>query len=318
VSGRPLKITVLLGGVSAEREISLITGRGVAAALREAGNEVHELDPLDPIGAVRQRELLECDVVFVALHGGWGEDGRVQALLELAGKAYVGSGPTACALAMDKILSKLVFRSMGVPTADWRALCGDESVEQLLSAREDLGGEVVLKPADEGSAIGVSLCPDEGGLRAAWEDPARRAGRWLLERYIPGRELTLPMVWGEATPVIEIVPKEGFYDYRNKYTAGCSTYHCPAEIPGETAEAVLEAGRRLWPGFGLRDMARIDFRMDPQGGVWCLELNTLPGMTELSLLPMGARELGYDFASFCDRLCRLAHERGPASSGGRP
>ncbi len=313
-----LKITVLLGGSSAEREISLITGQAVAGALRSLQHEVFELDPLDPVAAMRQAELLESDVVFIALHGGWGEDGRIQALLELAGVAYVGSGPTACALAMDKILSKRVAQTLGIQTAPWRALGGGESLDELLTARDELGDEVVLKPADEGSAIGVWLKPDEARIREIWEDPQRRAGRWLLERYIPGRELTLPMVWGEVTPVIEISPKDGFYDYRNKYTAGRSEYHCPAEISSEAAAAVVQAGTRLWPELDLRDMARIDFRLDPEGGVWLLEINTLPGMTELSLLPMGAKALGYEFPQFCEQLCRRAHARGPHIPGGQP
>jgi len=313
-----LQVAVLKGGVSAEREISLVTGAEVARGLREAGHGVDEVDVVDPVAVLAEPAVRRSDVVFVALHGGFGEDGRIQALLDLAGRPYVGSGPGACALTMDKHLSKHLFRSLEVDTAEWVLLDGDETTDLVAARAARLGGEVVLKRNDEGSAIDVFLRPDAATLARVWEDPGRRPGRWLLERYIPGRELTLPVVAGRPTPVIEIRPKQGFYDYRNKYTPGCTEYLCPAELGEGVAEAVTEAGRRLWHHLDLRDMARIDFRLDPSGRLCCLEVNTIPGMTGTSLLPMGAARLGLDFPQLCDALCRSALERGGGQPGGLP
>ncbi len=311
-----MRIAVLLGGVSAEREISLVTGRAVAEALRERGHEVDEIDPIDPVGAVAGEGFQRAEVVFVALHGGFGEDGRIQSLLELVGKPYVGSGPAACAVSMDKALSKHLCRSLGIATAEWRVLEGDESGEEVAAAARELGEEIVLKPVDEGSAIGVHLRPSPEELREIWTDARRRPGPWLLERYIPGRELTLPMLWGEPTPAVEILPREGFYDYRNKYTPGRTGYRCPAPLPKTVAETLSRAGQKLWKAVGLRDMARIDFRLDEAGKAWFLEINTVPGMTSTSLLPMGAKEMGLEFGAFCERLCEGALRRGPSASGG--
>jgi len=308
-----VRVAVLRGGVSSEREISLATGQAVAEALRGRGHEVIEIDPVDPVAACTTAACTTVEVVFVALHGGFGEDGRIQALLELMGKPYVGSPPRACALSMDKVLSKHLCRSLGIATAEWKVLEGDETADALVAAAAELGADVVLKPVDEGSAIGVHLRPSAEELRRIWDDPSRRPGRWLLERYIPGRELTLPMVWGEPTPVVEIRPHEGFYDYRNKYTPGRSEYLCPAPIDAAVADGLAAAGRRIWRELGLRDMARIDFRLDEEDRAFFLEINTLPGMTATSLLPMGAREMGLDFPEFCERLCRRALERGPAA-----
>jgi D-alanine-D-alanine ligase len=316
VSGPPLTVAVLQGGLSAEREISLVTGGAVAQGLRDAGHRVQAVDVVDPLAVLDEPAVRRCDVVFVALHGGFGEDGRIQALLDLAGRPYVGSGPGACALTMDKHLSKLLFRALEVDTAEWVLLEGDEDAATLRRRRKELGGEVVLKRNDEGSAIDVHLRPDDAALRRIWEDRARRPGRWLLERYIPGRELTLPVVAGTPTPVIEIRPKEGFYDYRNKYTPGRTEYLCPADLPAGTAEAVVAAGERLWRNLDLRDMARIDFRLDPGGRLCCLEVNTIPGMTGTSLLPMGAARLGLSFPDLCDRLCRGALRRAGGQPGG--
>lgn len=312
-----MKIAVLLGGMSAEREISLATGRAVAEALRSRGHSVVEIDCVDPVATTQEEEFVRTEVVFVALHGGFGEDGRIQALLELADKPYVGSGPAACALSMDKSLSKHLCRSLDIATAPWRVLHGDEAVDEVLQRASEVGEDVVLKPVDEGSAIGVWLRPSPEELAGIWTDPSRRPGRWLLERYIPGRELTLPMIWGEAAPAVEVKPKEGFYDYRNKYTPGRTEYLCPAPLPDQVARALAETGRRIWDALPLRDMARIDFRLDKEEHFFFLEINTIPGMTATSLLPMGAREMGLDFPEFCERLCAGALEReAPATGGG--
>jgi D-alanine-D-alanine ligase len=305
-----------MGGSSAEREISLATGNAVVEALRSLGHEVDPIDPVDPLAAMRSEELKRADVVFVALHGGAGEDGRIQALLELEGKSYVGSGPSACAVTMDKLLTKHILRSLEIPTPQWRTLPGDTPVETVLARAKELGSSVVLKPACEGSAIGVCIEPSEEELRRIWQERKERTGRWMLERYIPGRELTLPMVAGRCTPLVEILPKEGFYDYQNKYTPGRTEYRCPAELEAKLTERVHDAGLRLWDALNLHDMARMDIRLDGDGRFWILELNTIPGMTQTSLLPMGAKEIGLSFPQLCEALCEGPLERARRAAGG--
>jgi len=312
-----MRIAVLMGGASAEREISLATGEAVAQALRSEGHEVLTLDPTDPLAMVQSEEIRTAELVFVALHGGSGEDGRMQALLELAGKLYVGSGPTACAVSMDKLLSKHLMRSLGVPTPEWRSLRGGTPLEEMLAIARDLGFPLVFKPVSEGSAIGVAIDPSEDQLREIWQECGTSTGRWMLERYIPGRELTLPMVAGRCTPLVEILPKEGFYDYQNKYTPGRTEYRCPAELKPPVEEELREMGLRLWNALNLQDMARMDLRLDENGRFWFLEINTIPGMTKTSLLPMGAKEIGLSFATLCETLCAGPLERARLDGGGR-
>lgn len=306
---RRLKVAVWLGGVTQEREISLDTGRSVAAALRANDHVAEEVDVLDPLVALQDHRTVEADVVFVALHGGAGEDGRVQALLDLAGRPYVGSGPAASALAMDKLWSKHLARDLGVPTADWTALERGADDSTVLDRARELAYPLVLKPVDEGSAVGVVIARDEGELRAGLTGLDRGRGRWMLERYVAGREITLPFLEEQALSVIEIRPKQGFYDYRNKYTPGCTEYDCPADIPADVAHSVARHGELLYRAMRLRDMARLDFRLDSGGTAHFLEANTIPGMTGTSLLPMGASERGIDFPALCERLCLAAWDR---------
>lgn len=313
-----MRITVLMGGSSAEREISLATGNAVVSALRSSGHEVTSVDPTDPVAAVQSEEVRAAELVFVALHGGSGEDGRMQALLELAGKLYVGSGPTACAVSMDKLLSKHLMRSLGIPTPPWRSVPGKTPLEEVLAAAKELGSPLVFKPVSEGSAIGVAIDPSEERLREIWRECGASTGRWMLERYIPGRELTLPMVAGRCTPLVEILPKEGFYDYQNKYTPGRTEYHCPAEVPAAMEEEIRAMGLLLWKALDLQDMARMDLRLDEDGRFWFLEINTIPGMTQTSLLPMGAKEIGLSFAALCETLCAGPLQRARRDGGGTP
>jgi D-alanine-D-alanine ligase len=306
-----LRIAVLMGGGTSEHEISLRTGEAVADALLARGHRVDRLvlDALDPdrwLPAVRA-----VDVVFVALHGGAGEDGRVQSLLELARLPYVGSRPGPSAVAMDKIWTKRIARDIGVPTTEEFVIEPHDARSVVHAAAEALGGSVVLKPAGEGSAVGVHLCPDRAALDRALDATGERHGTWMLEPYVAGRELTVPILWDAVTPVIEIRPHDGFYDYTNKYTKGRTSYDCPADLPPVVADAVAGHALTLYRALHLRDMARIDFRLDPQMRPFLLEVNTIPGMTGTSLLPMGAAATGIDFVELCDRLCRVAHERGP-------
>lgn len=309
----PLAVTVLMGGGTREHEVSLDTGTAVADALDRRGHRVRRavltdaaLGPL--LGAVDG-----ADVVFVALHGGAGEDGRVQAALELAGVCYVGSGPGPSAVAMDKIWTKQIARECGVPTTPEHVLAPDAADDEVRAAAEDLGGSVVLKPTGEGSAVGVTLCADAAAAVAAWRQRDLPGVRFMLEPYVEGHELTVPLLWDESYGVIEIRPREGFYDYTNKYTAGRTEYDCPADLPAPVAEAVASHAVDLYRALHLRDMARIDFRMDHDHRPYLLEVNTIPGMTGTSLLPMGAAHAGIDFDELCDRLCRRAFARGSAT-----
>ncbi len=299
-----MRITVLMGGSSAEREISLATGEAVVRRCALLDHEVLSLDPKDPLAAVQSEEIRAAELVFVALHGGSGEDGRIQALLELAGKLYVGSGPTACAVSMDKLLSKHLMRSLGVPTPSVaQSFAAGLRWKRCWRAPGNWVFPLVFKPVSEGSAIGVAIDPSEDRLREIWRECSASTGRWMLERYIPGRELTLPMVAGRCTPLVEILPKEGFYDYQNKYTPGRTEYRCPAELEAKVEEELREMGLRLWNALNLQDMARMDLRLDENSRFWFLEINTIPGMTKTSLLPMGAQEIGLNFAALCETLC---------------
>jgi D-alanine-D-alanine ligase len=298
-----------MGGGTSEHEISLLTGRAVAAALERSGHDVLPIelennnDVLDVVGT------LDVDVVFVALHGGAGEDGRVQAVLELAGLPYVGSRPGPSALAMDKVHTKLIARQVGVPATEEAVFSPSAPMKEILAGAEHLGPATVFKPVDEGSAVGVHLCPDLDALAAAVREEGERDRRWMLEPLVEGRELTVGVILDEACPVIEIRPKDGFYDYTNKYTKGRTEYDCPASLPKPIADRVTADALRVFAALQLRDMARIDFRLDSDGRHFLLEANTIPGMTDTSLLPMGAASLGIGFEELCQSLCRAALDR---------
>jgi D-alanine-D-alanine ligase len=307
---RTLRVVVMMGGGTSEHEISLLTGKAVAAALEEAGHSVQPVVLRDSDQVQTEIGSFSSDLVFIALHGGAGEDGRVQAMLELAGIPYVGSRPGPCSVAMDKVHTKQVARELAIPVVDEAVFGPDSTVADILAAAADLGPATVFKPVDEGSAVGVHLCENSAALAAAVENIGVRSGRWMLEPLVPGRELTVGVILDVPCPVIEIRPREGFYDYRNKYTSGCTEYDCPADLPGEQAALVASDALRLYRSLQLRDLARIDFRLDPDRGHFLLEANTIPGMTATSLLPMGAAGLGMDFPTLCERLCRAAFDRG--------
>ncbi len=305
-----LRVAVMMGGGTSEHEISLLTGEAVAAALEGAGHIVQSVVLPDSEQLQTAIEGFSSDLVFIALHGGAGEDGRVQAALEEARIPYVGSRPGPCAVAMDKVRTKQVAREFAVPTVAEVVFGPGSSDAEILAAAAELGGATVFKPIDEGSAVGVHLCENPAALAAALEELDERSGQWMLEPMVHGRELTVGVVLDEACPVIEIRPREGFYDYRNKYTAGCTEYDCPADLPADQAAQVASDAMRLYRALQLRDLARIDFRLDPERGHFLLEANTIPGMTATSLLPKGAAALGMDFPTLCERLCRAAFDRG--------
>ncbi len=348
-----MRVWVIMGGTSAEREVSLASGRAVAAALCMHGHEVYAYElrdgaflpehsssgvklpslPWDPASGqhahagngaepgwaerllVAGRTLRDrADVAFLALHGAEGEDGTVQALLGALGVPYTGSGPAACAVAMDKVLTKRIMEALGIPTPAWALI--ELPPSQLLAAPPARALPLVVKPVAEGSSVGVSIVTEArqwpAALRAAvLTGPAvvprtPRLARVLVEEFIAGRELTVGILGDEALPVVEILPRDGFYDYQRKYTPGESEYVVPARIPEDRAERLKDDALRLYRALGCRGMARVDFRASPQGERSCLELNAIPGLTETSLLPKAAGVIGLDFPALLEAVCRSA------------
>ena len=334
------KVTVLMGGTSAERDVSIASGLRVAAALRECGYRIRTVDTatgeltasdekrlheegmkaeppslealmqmsrtslstsLASVDAVR-----EADVVFLALHGGQGEDGTLQALLDMMGVPYTGSGHLASALAMDKDLSKHLFRAVGVPTPEWIMASLDGVSPTVSEVERSIGFPVIVKPSKQGSTVGLTVVKESADLRAAIIEAARYDDEVMVEQFIAGRELTVGILGDEALPVGEIIPMHEIYDYECKYTAGMAREEFPAKLNGDRTREAQRLARLAFDVLKLRGYARIDFRMAADGALFCLEANTLPGMTELSLIPQGAAAHGISFPELCDRIVQLA------------
>ncbi len=309
MSAATYKVLVLMGGRSAEREVSLNTGAEVAEALLSAGHEVVTLDAADE-DFIERIKAEAPDVVFICLHGRLGEDGTVQGLLELLGVAYVGSGVLASALAMDKVMSKHVYAYAGIPTPDYVVLrAGQAWTPEELT--EQLGPKTVVKPANEGSAIGVTISHDPAELPAAVDEAFVHDRVVLVEKFVEGVEVTVGVIGNDdllALPTLEIVPEHEFYDYESKYVPGMSTHLVPARVSEsvdeECSRIAIEAHRVL----GCRGMSRSDTIVTADNEAYLLETNTIPGMTSTSLLPDAARAAGIEFPQLCDRLVRLALE----------
>jgi len=309
-----MKVAVLCGGDTTERSVSLDSGQAVTDALARAQHAAGVVD-LPAFAALEAHEAVRAaDVVFIALHGGPGEDGRVQAVLEMMGKPYVGARPGPSAVAMDKVWSKLLVEQLQLPTPKWLEIRGDREDTQLLGVAAEFGYPLVFKPVFEGSAVGVHLADDEATFADSLSSGGERDGLWMFERFIPGRELTLGFLEEEPLEVVEIRPKSGFYDYHNKYTKGATDYFCPAELNPEICEELVRQAKAAYGVLRLRDMARLDYRLAEDGTPYFLEANTIPGMTSLSLLPMAAKARGVDFVQLCDRLVQTAARRGPDRS----
>jgi D-alanine-D-alanine ligase len=332
-----MKITVLMGGTSSERNVSLASGIRIVGALRSRGHKVIALDPArgviseaeekklstGKVGAVppsleslskfaegtflpnltSMKEIKDADVVFLGLHGGQGEDGTIQALLDMAHVKYTGSGHLSSALAMDKDLSKKLFRMADVNTADW--LMAPATIEQVEGM---LGLPVVVKPSKEGSTVGLSVVKKRGDLAPAIAEASKYDNEVIIEKFIPGRELTVGVLGEIALPVGEIIPKHEIYDYECKYTPGMATEEFPAKISREATQRVQQQALAAFKALKLGGCARIDFRLTAEGEFYCLEANTLPGMTELSLIPQGAAAMGISFPELCERIVKLALE----------
>jgi D-alanine-D-alanine ligase len=295
-----LMITVMLGGPSAEREVSLKSGDGVARALRSLGHEVTELDPENDSWQLPKRT----DVVFLALHGTYGEDGTVQSQLEKLGVPYTGCDAEASRIGFDKILTKQRCIAAGVPTAEFLLI-------DSASASWPMGWNppVVLKPARQGSSVGLQFVEKVSDWSKALAESMRYDTQVLMEEKISGRECTVGILGEKALPIVEVRPKTGVYDYQNKYITGTTEYFCPAEFDATTTRRIQEAGIGAFKAIGGRDYSRVDVMVRADGEPVVLEVNTLPGMTESSLLPKAAAAAGISYAQLCQKMVELAMKR---------
>jgi D-alanine-D-alanine ligase len=338
-----MKIIVLLGGESAERRVSLLSGETVARALADRGHEVYKVDLIDPVRIVpahvalfreevgekppklsdlprftprRLAALMETldrqrpDLVFPMLHGGMGEDGRLQAALEMVGLPFAGSGSLASALAMNKPVAKALFRTAGIPTPDDIVIPPGQAEANAVADRikKAFGFPAVLKPDALGSTVGLSILQDESGLDEALQAITSMNYKVLIEPYIPGRELTVAMLGDQALPPVEIRPHSGLYDYHSKYTSGQTDYLCPAPLSDEETERLKAYGLAAHRVLGCRHYGRADFRVTDDGRPFCLEVNTIPGMTAHSLVPKAAAALSISFEELVDRIANMAVE----------
>lgn len=309
-----MHVTILAGSDSPEREISLKTAAAIATALERGGHTVTLID-LPDVRTVAGLDFSDTDLVIPALHGGDGEDGHVQAILDLFQVPYVFSGPMASAVAMDKAAAKRVMAGAGIATPDWLLVTWDRAtprpeVEHLAErALTELGYPLVVKLNAAGSSVGVAIVQEPDQFAEAFDRVASTATgpqtSILLERFIPGRELTAAILLGRRLPLLEIRPHTGFYDYQNKYTKGATEYLVPAPVHSPHYENMCADALRLYDLLGCQGVARVDFRFDGKRH-YCLEINTIPGMTELSLVPMAARAVGIGFEALVEDLCRDA------------
>jgi len=290
------KVAVMLGGTSAERPVSLNSGGAVLAALTRQGIDAHAFDP-----ATRNLGDLitgEFDRVFIALHGRYGEDGCMQGALELLAIPYTGSGVMASAIGMDKWRTKLLWRAAGLPTADWEIL---SAASDFAAVEKRLGLPIFVKPAREGSSIGMSKVTEPGTLQAAYDTAAEHDPLVLAEMFIDGAEFTVGILGGAALPLIRLQPakEKAFYDFEAKYLRNDTQYHCPAGLPEAQEMALRQLALEAFRLIGGRGWGRVDIMLDSLGNPYLLEVNTSPGMTDHSLVPMAARAAGLDFDALC-------------------
>ena len=338
-----MNIIVLAGGNSTEREVSIASGQGVCKALRERNHKAVLLDPY--FGASKKEENLfpaeydvdkaadtmremsskleetmktrkgffgpnvleickEADIVFLALHGANGEDGKVQSVLDLMGIKYTGSGPLSSGMAMDKGITKMVFEAKGVPTPKGITLEKGKCSSQLA----DYGMEfpVIVKPCCGGSSVGVCIANNQTEYQAALLEAFSYENEVVVEQFITGREFSVAVVDKKAYPVIEIAPLQGFYDYKNKYQAGSCVETCPADLSSALTKEMQKYAEMGYEALNLQAYARLDFLMDDEGNMYCLEANTLPGMTPTSLIPQEAKAIGMDYPQLCEKLIEVS------------
>jgi D-alanine-D-alanine ligase len=327
-----LKVLLLLGGTSPEREVSKSTGKSVYQALLNLEYEVILLDPayginqplevadyfaendytdisnenyLDAVNLISSNQI---SVAFLALHGKYGEDGTIQSLLELKGIKYTGSKVLSSAIAMDKIMSKILFEEYKVDTPKWfHFKKGEFTSEEInIKIEQQFGYPAVVKPNDQGSTVGLTICKSSQQLDEAIHNAFEYSDRILIEEYIPGRELTVAVIDNTALPVLEIRPKHGIYDYECKYTSGMSEYIVPAEIPVDVSQSLQTIAVLACKSLRCEIYARVDFRLSPENKIYTLEVNTLPGMTSLSLVPKMATAVGISFEQLVEKIISLS------------
>jgi len=339
-----MKIAVFMGGTSAERDVSLVSGLAVGENLKAGGHEVSAIDPArgiipltnDELKAIEEieenppetdelrqytnekivetvmsPELRQVDVVFLILHGGVGEDGTIQAMLDLANLPYTGSGVMGSAIAMDKLISKKLFSADNIPTPDYFVLENNQNLalDSIdVKIRSRMGYPVIIKPVSQGSSVGLTLVDNRKDLQKALTLGFQYDNKLLCEKYIAGRELTVSILGDEALPIAECVPEGGLYDYEHKYTDGRTEYICPALLTDEIQQQVSSLGVKAFKALGCSGFGRVDFRLSDDNKPYCLEVNTLPGMTSHSLVPKAAKANGMTFPQLVEKICLIAIE----------
>lgn len=337
-----MNIAVIFGGISTERNVSIAGGKSVIEALKSKGHNVIPIDPafgadiylteealidlskfptIEELSQMSTKKYIDAvqssifdtvDVAFIVLHGKNGEDGLIQALLELRGIPYTGSGVKASALAMDKLASKNLFAAAGLLTPPWMIIRKNEFEDEKIikEIRKELGPKIVIKPNDQGSSVGVSIILDGNldAIKSGLQSGFTYSDILVVEQFIEGREITVGILGENALPVIEIIPKDEFYDYKHKYTKGNTEYVCPAEIPEDIAEFAQSMALICSNVIGASGFSRADFRLSEEGEPYLLELNTIPGFTSTSLVPMAAGKIGLEFPELCEEIIKIALE----------
>lgn len=331
VGSKP-KVALLVGGTSPEREVSKMSGKGIYEALLSlqyptvlvdpaygtnqplqtemffSSQDYSEISNRNCVEAINSKLFDDVEVVFSALHGKWAEDGTMQSLLELRGLKYTGSKVLASALAMDKALSKTIFNKAGVHTAKWLVVTDQNKNDEKLYQQiiSEFGLPCVIKSNDQGSNIGLTIVKEENKIDEAVQLALAFSDKALIEEYIPGREITVAILEKEALPVLEIIPKDGFYDYEHKYTAGMCDYIVPADIPDDVFKAIQGQALVAFNSLKCESYGRVDFRLNENNEWFCLEVNTLPGMTSTSLVPKMAKAVGISFEELIERIIKQA------------
>lgn len=293
------RVAVLMGGESAERAVSLNSGGAVLAALQRQGVDAHGIDAGRDV--LQQLQQGGFERVFIALHGRGGEDGVIQGALETIGLPYTGSGVAASAIAMDKHRSKLLWRALALPTPEFVMIVGERGLETAAA----LGFPLMIKPVHEGSSIGMTRVDDATALQAAWREAARYDAEVMAERWITGSEYTVAVVGEEVLPLIRLETPRSFYDYAAKYQAESTRYHCPAGLSEEQEASLRQLSMKAFQAVGASGWGRVDLLLDQEGRPWLIEVNTVPGMTDHSLVPMAAKARGMGFDQLVWRILEL-------------
>lgn len=334
-----MNIAVLFGGISPERNVSIEGGKAVIEALESKRHKVYPIDPAlgkdalvdknniisenrflsaEELSKYKTRKMIECmnldifdeiDIAFIVLHGINGEDGRIQALLDIRGVPYTGSGVKSSSLSIDKNSSKMIFSAAGLRTPEWVVLTNEdfEDYDLFEKIRSEFGNQLVVKPNDQGSTIGITIIEDGNldDIHNAVIEAGKYSDLVLIERFIEGQEITVGIIGEEPLPLIEIIPEGGFYDYQHKYTKGKTQYICPADISEDIAEFMQGISQTAYLALDCKGFARADFRLDEDGEPFLMEINTIPGFTSTSLVPMAAKEIGLEFPELCEKIIDL-------------